>query len=429
MIKLYIFSLLVIVLALLVSLYLGFPADPGYLLISFGKYTFETSLFALLVAVTLIYLLVKLLLIVFAWVNPWHLIRFGRSYNQQRKSKKRSNTVEGLLYFTRGNWDSSYKLLTRSSNDADASVVNYLAAAYAAYQNDDRDAWVKSLEKAEVEYPAARSTINSLKAQLLFKSDQLEQCVAVLQQLKNSSLNDSSLLNLLKEVYLRLQDWDQLEKLIPALEKNAAVDGDELERIRIRVFMEKLYSIAGTSSLDRLNNDSEDDSKSTAAKLNKCWKKAPARFREDERVVKHYSEILLGLKQNEEAAKVIESALSKHWSDNLVIRYGEMELGIYQKQLLLAESWLKDRPGNAALLLSLGRLSLRCELWGKAKAYFETSISIDATAQAHGDLARLLKSMGEDEASEIHREAYITLLGSHLADLPLPKKAAVLAED
>ena len=40
MVKLYLFSLLAIVLALLVSLYLGFPGDPGYLLIAFGEHYF-----------------------------------------------------------------------------------------------------------------------------------------------------------------------------------------------------------------------------------------------------------------------------------------------------------------------------------------------------------------------------------------------------
>jgi HemY protein len=419
MIKLYIFSLLVIVFALVVSLYLGFPADPGYLLISFGNYTFETSLFVLLVAITVIYLIVKLIIIIFGWVNPWHLIRFGRDYKKHRQSRKRSKTVEGLLYFTRGNWESSYKLLTDSSKDADASVVNYLAAAYAAYQNDNRDAWMKALEQAELEYPAVRSTINSLKAQLLFRSDQLEQCVAVLQQLKNSSLNDSSLLNLLKEVYLKLQDWDQLEKLLPALEKNAAVGAEELERIRVRIFMEKLYSMAAQQS---------DDPSQTGAKLHKFWKKAPARFREDERVVRHYTELLHGLSQNEDAAKAIEFALSKNWSDKLIVQYGEMDFGIYQKQLLQAESWLKDRPGNAALLLSLGRLALRCELWGKAKEYFETSISIEPTSAAHGEFARLLRSMGEEEASERHRDAYIESLGAQLPDLPLPDRSSLGAE-
>ena len=82
MVKLYLFSLLAIVLALLVSLYLGFPGDPGYLLIALGDTTFETSLFALLVAVIVLYLVIKLILIVFDWINPWHLIRFGRNYKE-----------------------------------------------------------------------------------------------------------------------------------------------------------------------------------------------------------------------------------------------------------------------------------------------------------------------------------------------------------
>lgn len=415
MIKLFIFSLLAIVLALLLSLFLGFPGDPGYLLISFGSYTFETSLFALLIACAVIYLLLKLLLTIFHWINPWQLVRVGRKYNRHRKAKSRSKTVEGLLYFTRGNWESSYKLLMSSAKDADASVINYLAAAYAAYQQDDKNSWVKCLEKAELEYPAARSTINSLKAQLLFKSDQLEQCVAVLQQLKTSSLNDSSLLQLLKEVYLKLGDWEQLEKLIPTLEKNKVVDDNELERIRIRIFMEKLYS---ASNID----NGKADVSVAVNQIVKLWKKAPANYKLDERVVKHYSEILFKLDRREDAAKSIEWALTKSWSDSLIIRYGNLDFGNGQKQLLQAENWLKARPGNADLLLTLGRLSLRCELWGKACEYFEASIKIAPSVDAYGELDRLLRQLGKAEAAEENQKKLTALLGAELPDLPLPSK-------
>lgn len=418
MIKLFIFSLLAIVLALLLSLYLGFPSDPGYLLISFGNYTFETSLFALLIACAVIYLLIKLLLIVFRGINPWQLVNVGRKYNQHRKAKSRSKTVEGLLYFTRGNWESSYKLLTSSVTDPDASVVNYLAAAYAAYQQGEKNSWAKCLEKAEQEYPAARSTINSLKAQLLFKSDQLEQCVAVLQQLKTSSLNDSSLLQLLKEVYLKLEDWEQLEKLIPTLEKNKVVDDSELERIRIRIFMEKLYAASNI-------NDGKSDASDAASQLAKLWKKAPANYRIDERVVKHYSELLFKLDQKEDAAKAIEWALVKGWSDSLVVRYGSLDFGNGQKQLLQAEGWLKTRPDNAELLLTLGRLSLRCELWGKASEYFVASIKITPSIDAYGELVRLLKLLGKTEAAEENQQKLTALLGAELPELPLPSSPGV----
>jgi HemY protein len=413
MIKLYLFSLLAIVLALLVSLYLGFPGDPGYLLIAFGDTTFETSLFALLVAVTVVYLVSKLILIVFHWINPWHLIRFGRNYKEHLRAKSRSKTIEGLLYFTRGSWESSYNLLKKGMKDPDASVVNYLAAAYAAHQQGNKDAWMNCLETAENEYPAARSTINSLKAQLLFKSNQLEQCVAVLQQMKTSSLNDASLLQLLKDVYLKLNDWEQLEKLLPALEKNSVIDGQEAELIRVRIFMENLYRIS--------NRRVDFSDVEIGAQLEKAWKKGAASYKQDEKIVKHYAELLFKLDQKEQAGKAIEVALNKSWSDELIKRYGELDFGTPHRQLLIAESWIQDRPGNARLLVALGRIAMRNELWGKAREYFDTSIEISPTAQAHGELARLLKFLGEEILADEHQEKFLQGIGIELPNLPMPK--------
>ena len=413
MIKLYLFSLLSIVLALLVSLNLGFPGDPGYLLIAFGSTTFETSLFALLVAFIVLYVVIKLILIVLRWINPWHLIRFGRNYKENLRANSRSKTIEGLLYFTRGSWESSYNLLKKGMKDSDASVVNYLAAAYAAHQQGNKEAWMNCLETAEEKYPAARSTINSLKAQLLFKSNQLEQCVAVLQQMKTRSLNDASLLQLLKEVYLKLNDWEQLEKLLPALEKNNVIDNEEAELMRVRIFMENLY----WTSNQRVDFSNAE----LGAQLEKAWKKGPALYKQDERIVKHYVEILFKLDQKEQAGKAIEVALNKNWSDELIKRYGELDFGTPHRQLIIAESWIQGRPGNASLLVTLGRLAMRNELWGKAREYFDTSIEVAPQAEAHGELARLLKCLGEEQLADEHQAKFVQGIGGELPSLPMPK--------
>ena len=413
MIKLYLFSLLSIVLALLVSLNLGFPGDPGYLLIAFGSTTFETSLFALLVAFIVLYVVIKLILIVLRWINPWQLIRFGRNYKENLRANSRSKTIEGLLYFTRGSWESSYNLLKKGMKDSDASVVNYLAAAYAAHQQGNKEAWMNCLETAEEKYPAARSTINSLKAQLLFKSNQLEQCVAVLQQMKTSSLNDASLLQLLKEVYLKLNDWEQLEKLLPALEKNNVIDNEEAGLIRVRIFMENLY----WTSNQRVDFSNAE----LGAQLEKAWKKGPALYKQDERIVKHYVEILFKLDQKEQAGKAIEVALNKNWSNELIKRYGELDFGTPHRQLIIAESWIQGRPGNASLLVTLGRLAMRNELWGKAREYFDTSIEVAPQAEAHGELARLLKCLGEEQLADEHQAKFVQGIGGELPSLPMPK--------
>lgn len=412
MIRLFIFSLLAIVLALWVTLYLGFPADPGYLLIAFGDVTFETSLFALLVAAIVLYAVARIFLLLLQWINPMKLLAAGRELNSQRKAKARSNTTEGLLSMARGNWQSSLKFLRKGMSDKDATVINYLAAAYAAYQLGERDTWVELLEKAEEQYPTARSTVNYVKAQLHFNSGQLEQSLAVLEELKKSALNDGNLLGLLKEVYVKLDDWQHLEELLPSLEKNKLLDSEDLERVQKRIFMEKLY--ACRHAADSGNESALGDMKS-------LWKKAPATFHEDEKIVSHYADLLVQLDDKQDAAKAIETALSKNWNTNLVQLYGVNEYGTSGQQLLVAENWLKANPADAELLLCLGRISMRNQLWGKAKEYYEASIKIAPSAEAYGELGRLMKHLGDIEASESYLKSYGDLMGASLPDLPMPK--------
>ncbi len=413
MIKLYIYSLLAIVLALLTTLYLGFPADPGYLLFAFGNYTLETSLFALLVAVAVCYLLVRLLLIIWNWINPWQWVRYGRRFRNNRSAKSRSKTVEGMLCVERGNWKSAYKLLNESRRDKDATVINYLAAANAAYELGDKESWKQLLNEAEARFPAARSTINFLHAQLLYKSNQFEQCLAVLEQLKKTSLNDWALLGLLKEVYIQLEVWDQLAELLPVLQKNSLVNTDELERIEVRLFMERLYA---TGKTDPVNPDTAE----VIPALQRLWKKAPGKYREDEKIVKHYADLLYRLGARPEAAKAIEHALSKHWSTALVSLYGVRDYAASAQQLLQAETWLKARPADAELLLSLGRICMRNELWGKAREYFEASAKIAPGADVYGELSRLLRHLGDSRASNEYFDKYSQLVGSTLPEVPLP---------
>ena len=413
MVRLFVFSLLIIVVALWVTFYLGFPADPGYLLIAFRNYTFETSLFTLVVTLGAIYLLFRLLVIIFRWVNPAKLVRAGIAINEKRKARERSKTMEGMLYLIRGNWQSSYKLLKKSMSDQDATVINYLAAAYAAQKLDDKDSWERCLDQAEREYPAARSTVNSLRAQLLFRSGHLEQCLAVLEQLKKTSLNDAALLLLLKEVYIRLEVWDLLKELLPSLEKNKIVDDEESAKIRMRIFVEELYVCYGEPQ-------TRSDKQEVLRRLIQLWKKASVRYKENEKVVKHYSELMIRLDDKAAASEALEKAIARNWSDVLVIFYGEHGFSASAQQLLVAESWLMERPANSNLLLSLGRICMRNELWGKAKEYYEASIKITPCAEAYGELSRLLKHLGELEASEICLKNYSDLIGVKLPELPMP---------
>ena len=66
--------------------------------------------------------------------------------------------------------------------------------------------------------------------------------MAVLEQLKKSSLNDAILLQLLKEAYLQFKDWEKLKGLLPALEKNKVISDEENARINLLIFKEDLHA-------------------------------------------------------------------------------------------------------------------------------------------------------------------------------------------
>ena len=66
--KMFFFVLLALVAGVVLAIQL--TRDPGYILIAYGNYTFETSLFALLVAIIILFTAVKLLLSLFNLLNP-----------------------------------------------------------------------------------------------------------------------------------------------------------------------------------------------------------------------------------------------------------------------------------------------------------------------------------------------------------------------
>jgi HemY protein len=61
------------------------------------------------------------------------------------------------------------------------------------------------------------------------------------------------------------------------------------------------------------------------------------------------------------------------------------------------------------LLLTLGRLCARQELWGKAQNYMDASIALDATYPAHLAAARLHETLGNADIAQRHTKAALDL--------------------
>ena len=85
--------------------------------------------------------------------------------------------------------------------------------------------------------------------------------------------------------------------------------------------------------------------------------------------------------------------------------YGECPGADVLAQIERAETWLKSRPRDRALLLTLGRMCLAQELWGKARSYLEASLSEEPSRSAHVALAQLFDRTDKPEEANRHYRA------------------------
>ncbi len=413
MIRLFVYSLAAIAAALLVILFTDFPADPGYLLIAFGDSTFETSLLALTLALAVVYLLYRLLRLLIGWINPRQWARAGKRVGGLFHADPRSKTEQGALALFRGNWQSAYNLLMQGRNERNAGPANYLLAAYAAHKLKQPELWANCLETVERRYPRARSTAGIVRAHLLQRNQRPDQALKAINSLRKTVLNDASLLGLLQQVHIDLENWDELEKLLPALEHNGAVGPEEILRLRRHIFAQRLHGLAA-------GRDASLDHKESLGRLRQFWKKAPEEYRLFPALTSLYARHALRHGGGADAAAAIEHILGKEWQASLIELYGVLALGDDMRRLNLAEEWLSSRPRDPDLLLSLGRLCLRNELWGKAREYFQASIASRPGAAAHGELSRLLENLAEPDAARSHLAQYRKLVAEPLPDLPQP---------
>lgn len=374
--------------------------DPGYVLLAYGRHTIETSLMVGLLGMVLLFLLLY-------WF--WRFLHWA--LDSQRGQRKANNkTIRGLIAYAEGDWHNAEKLMAKGAAGNDIALINYLTAAQAAHEQGEEDRRDDYLRLAHQTVKGVDIAVGLTKARLQYQSEQWEECLATLMRLKQNDKLPSYpyVIKMLSQVYVQLQDWDRLLELLPDLKKRKVLEQGEYHDLERRCYEGRLKQAQRGTGDDRLAN------------VQQVWQRIPRKLHQEIPLVQAYAEALINLNAGTEADKILTDALRKHWDDNLARLYGFVKGGDVAKQLLWAENWLKERPNNAMLLLTLGRLSLQLQQWEQARSYFEASIRSRRTAEAHGELGRLLSHLGEHQASNENFQSGLALISQRLPDLPMP---------
>ena len=368
-------------------------ADPGYVVINFRGYVVEMSVPVLVMLAAGLVLAVWLIRKII--VAPR---RLGEAAGRYRSARSGQKLTKGLIAVAEGNLARGEKMLARAASTSDSPLFNYLQAARAAHlqgRDDRRDEWLRLAYK---EAPEAANAVLLTQAEFQLDRGQNEQALATLRQLEEHTKDHAQALALMGRLYFELEDWGALAEILPRISKNTQIKPEILEKWTIRVHKEALDKAADADVLDH------------------AWKTIPRPLRSDIALLESYYQGLLRAGLDDRAEKELSAALKSNWRAPLVRLYGLVEATDTTKQLKRAEGWLKTRSDDADLLLAAARLCLRNELWGKARSYLETVISMRPTPEAYQEYGALLAQMGEADAAA---DAYRDGLGM-IAAKPLP---------
>ena len=387
-------------------------SDHGYVMISFGQTTFESTLWGLLLLIAMGLGLIWLALALTRMLLGTLSVVYPVSANA-RRIKARKLFDRGLAEFTMGNWRKAERLLGQAAKSGESPLINCLAAARAAHEAGNHEASANWLRQADSKAPGAEMAIGITQAQLQLASNHLEQALATLQHLRKKYPRHAYILKMLKQVYIRLNDWQSLEKLLPELRRRKVISEEEYQQLE-QQSCKVLFDQACQAGRNR------DSLAERIQPVDSVWMSLNRHQHKDPAILHRYCDSLVRLGATEKAEQLLRENLKHCFSEPLIHLYGTTNGKDRQKQLLFAESLLAQRTNDPALLLSLGRLALRNELWGKAREYLEASLGLRKSVDVYNELGHLLAHLNQFETSSRYFQEGLLLAADSAPQLPDP---------
>ncbi|MCB1667567.1 MAG: heme biosynthesis HemY N-terminal domain-containing protein [Porticoccaceae bacterium] len=378
--------LLIVALVLLVGGLIAWQMqyDSGYVLISYGNYSIDMSIWTALLILLLASLLWR------AVGATWRLIRApGQGLHLHwfnRAERGRKQTAKGLLQFIEGRWAQSIRTLKKSAGRSELPLVNCLTAAFAALELGDFEAARKLLQRAEQISGGDMFAADLLRARLLIAERHYEEALALLTRLHEAQPSHVQLLRMLVEAYQGLHDWGNAEKLLADCRRYRALPEEQLAMLEIRVYSELLK--------EQVSNG-----QAGPEMLVSLWQEIPSHMRRSRQIMEVYLDSLQRVGEFSRAEQLLKKILKNEWDDKLVRRFGLLGSEDPATQLKVAEGWLSGHANSAELQLALGRICQRNKFWGKARDYFESSLALEPRAETYVELARLNAQLGDQEKS------------------------------
>lgn len=363
----------------------------SYVLFIYPPYRVELSLLLFVVAATI--LLGFMYFILRALQHTLALPGHVRAYRSRLKERSAQAALgSALLSLYEGRYARAERDATLAFDAGSTPGLAALIAARAAHELRNfaqRDLW---LDRAAAGGDAMRVAHLVTRASLSLEQHDYAAARSALAQLGEGGRRQIAVLRMLLRAERGLGNWEQVLRLAALLSKHDAISGSAAEQYRV----EAQVALLGRASTDMVE-------------LERRWRQIPAVDQVRPRVAADAARYAGQLGAIVFARQVLEQALVAEWNAQLVALYGDLSMAGERERgpeararIERAEKWLTSRSGDAQLLATLGGLCIYAELWGKAEACFEASLSIEDSRGTHLALARLMERLGRIADAQRH---------------------------
>jgi HemY protein len=365
--------------------------NPGNVVLFYPPYRVDLSLnFFVLLEVLLFGLLYVLVRTVRATLRMPERVAAYRQRKRERDGNK--GLRDALKALFEGRFGHAEKAALRAADLPENAGVAALIGARAAHrmrQHHRRDQWLNRIADDNAMKTARLMTVT----ELLVDDHQPEAALAAVRELNASGTRHIHALQWSLKAEQQAKNWPEVLRLVRSLDKHKALHPALSARLR-----ELAY--------DDLLSDKLHDAES----VQRVWSSIPQADRVKPYVACRAATALNARGLHDEARVVAEESLAANWDERVVRAYREAAAPAGSAALLAqiehCEAWVRERPADAELALTLGSLCLKQKLWGKAQRYLEQALS-DATEprmvrEAHLKLAQLHEALQQPEEAANH---------------------------
>ena len=345
--------------------------NPGYILISVGRKTYEMSFFVglilhifLILSILSLYKLFKILSLSKSKFSIW--------LTKKRKKEQKNNTTEGLIAYIEGNWLKAKKILSKSADNSNDPIVNFLFAARASSKIGDHKSVGDLLKKAELASNDPGLAIILTQAKLQFSNQQYEQCLATLLRVKKNSQHDPQILCSFVKVYDKLNDYDGLLR---------SMDSYRKYNIPFNKVIDQCAESAAINKLIRPKEGNIDTLKS--------WNTLPGYLKNRVSIIECCANQLIKRKKYNETEKFLRDHLKVRYDNRLLKIYSNFLSSQHEKQFEYISNLLKKDPSDVDLLRAAGSICLLQEKFEISEKYLIKSFRLYESVETAILLGRL----------------------------------------